>query len=422
MQTIQQMEKVSTSIILDKRYKKKEGDFAVKLRITHRRKQFYYPLNISMSIDEWEKVCSLKPRGEFKEKALLFNAIETKANEIIQSLNPFTIESFEKAFNKGSINYSDVFESLERYIETLDRQNRMGTKSSYECTVSSFKAYCTSIKKKSLEFHEITQDWLEEYEKWMITNQKSLTTIGIYLRNLRTVFNNAIADGNVNEDIYPFGRRKYTIPSGRNVKKALKISDVEKIYKFSPENESACRAKDFWFFSYLCNGVNMKDIALLKWKDIDKTKITFLRAKTARTTRQNSKPIVVLLTPEIESIIKRRGIPSDDKNNFVFGILEAQDNPDQQLKKIRQFIKTTNKYMTRIGNELNLQVQLTTYSARHSYATVLKRSGTSIEYISESLGHKDLRTTENYLDSFEDDQKLIHQSKLLDFGTLSDNK
>ena len=71
--------------------------------------------------------------------------------------------------------------------------------------------------------------------------------------------------------------------------------------------------------------------------------------------------------------------------------------------------------MKRIGEKLELDLKLTTYSARHSFATVLKRSGAPVEFISESLGHKDLRTTENYLDSFEDEVKEQYQRQLLNF-------
>ncbi|MBK6978385.1 MAG: tyrosine-type recombinase/integrase [Cytophagaceae bacterium] len=167
--------------------------------------------------------------------------------------------------------------------------------------------------------------------------------------------------------------------------------------------------------SYLCNGANMKDIALLKWKDIDSKRIVFVRAKTARTTKQDTKPVVVMLLPEIKEIILKWGLESKNPDDYIFGIVSQRDNSEDILKKVRQFIKTTNKYMKRIGTALELDLTLTSYSARHSFATVLKRSGAPIEFISESLGHKDLRTTENYLGSFEDDIKESYQKQLLNF-------
>ena len=75
--------------------------------------------------------------------------------------------------------------------------------------------------------------------------------------------------------------------------------------------------------------------------------------------------------------------------------------------------------MKNIGNDLGINIKLTTYSARHSFATALKRSGAPTEFISESLGHKDLKTTENYLDSFEDDMKESYQRQLLNFTNKS---
>ena len=84
------------------------------------------------------------------------------------------------------------------------------------------------------------------------------------------------------------------------------------------------------------------------------------------------------------------------------------------MAKIKQATKTINKYCKRIGEELEIETKITTYTARHSFATVLKRAGAPIEFISESLGHKDLKTTENYLDSFENETRQVYQRKLLD--------
>jgi integrase/recombinase XerD len=87
----------------------------------------------------------------------------------------------------------------------------------------------------------------------------------------------------------------------------------------------------------------------------------------------------------------------------------------KQRAKIKDVTKRINKYMRRIGIALGIDTDLTTYSARHSFSTMLKRSGASTEFIGESLGHKDKRTTENYLDSFEDETKLTYQNMLLEF-------
>jgi len=90
-------------------------------------------------------------------------------------------------------------------------------------------------------------------------------------------------------------------------------------------------------------------------------------------------------------------------------------SPAQQLQEKKQFLQVINKHMKRIGVKLGIDIKLTTYVARHTFATVLKRSGAPIEFISESLGHSDLKTTENYLDSFEDSTKKQWAQALVDF-------
>lgn len=271
------------------------------------------------------------------------------------------------------------------------------------------------MNRKKLAFSDITPDWLQSFEDWMVANKKSITTAGIYLRNLRTILNQAIEDGLLPQTNYPFSKNKYQIPSARNTKKALTISNIKKFIEYVPNTDAEERAKDLWTFSYLCNGVNVKDIARLKYKNLDSKRISFVRAKTERSTKTNQKSIVVIRIPEINLIINKWGNKNTAPDNYVFPILSENDTLEKEYAKIQQATKTINKYTKRIGKELGFELSLTTYTARHSFATVLKRSGAPVEFISESLGHSSLRTTESYLDTFEDDTKESYQRKLLDF-------
>lgn len=406
---------VTTAIIHDKRVKRKDDTYAVKLRVTHQRVQRYYPLNVHLSEEDWKKVHDEKPKKGFKDYLIFFGDIESRAIKIIQELQPFSFTSFERKFNVKTSNKTDAIICLSDYIDDLNDQLRTGTASSYSNALNSFKVYLATKKRKKLNFWDITIDWLNQYEKWMIDQGNSLTTVGIYLRSLRTIVNIAIEDGNMDKESYPFGKRKYQIPSSQNIKKALNISDIKKIFRYEPINESECKARDLWLFSYLCNGANIKDIVRLQYKNIDNRSITFLRAKTERSTKTNQKLISVVLLPEIKQIISKWGTKPTKDENFVFGLISKDDSPEKQLAKIKQVTKTINKYMKRIGEKLEIDMKITTYTARHSFATILKRSGAPTEFISDSLGHKDLRTTENYLDSFEDSVKESFQKKLLNF-------
>lgn len=240
---------------------------------------------------------------------------------------------------------------------------------------------------------------------------KSDTTIGIYTRSIRRLIKIAIKEGYATND--PF--LDYKIPTSRNIKKALVLSDIKKIVEYQPEeNSSEQFYRDIWLFSYLGNGINIKDICLLKYHHINSGNIYFLRAKTINTSK-NHRQIVLSLIPQNKAIIAKWGNSLKLPDQYIFPILYDGLTPEQQQAKIKQLTKQVNKYMKRIASKLNIEENISTYTARHSYATVLKRSGASLEFISESLGHSDLKVTERYLDSFEDETRLANTKKLLEF-------
>lgn len=405
---------VSTAIILDKRKVRKDNKCLVRLRITYERVQKYYSTVFVLSEKEFDDVMSVRPKGEFKDIKLKLSAIEEHALDIIKNMPEFSFDIFEKLFRnpRGTVTLASYYN---HYIIELKKEGRAGTVQNYQSSINSLKKYSA---KKELQFKDITPTFLLLYENWMLREGHSISTVGIYIRPLRSIFNKAIREKAISELIYPFGKDKYQIPAGRNIKKALNLSDIEKIYNYPSLPFSAeDRAKDIWFFSYLCNGINVKDICRLKYKNVNFSdgSISFIRAKTERTKRSNIKPIVGIITDEVKDIIDKWGNKPILSNTYVFPLLTEGLSPEEEFARIRQVTKTINKYMKRIAVELKMKLPVTTYTARHSYSTILKQSGASIEYISESLGHSDLKTTENYLDSFDLETKREVVKKLLDF-------
>ncbi|WP_181308156.1 site-specific integrase [Rufibacter sp. XAAS-G3-1] len=405
----------TATIVLDTRREKADGRFPIKIRITYNRRSKYYSAIVdnelvALSPDEWEKVVGPKPRSPYKEIGQALKALEHKAGGVIKEIPLFSFAEFEKRF-KSNRNKNDVYSSFEDYIKSLQEEGRITTALSYGNALSSLSKF-----RKPLLFDDVTPEFLHKYEKWMLGNNKSLTTIGFYLRSLRTIINEAKEAGIVKPEQYPFGTRRYTIPKGRNVKKALNLSQIEKIY-YHPVEEGTMeeKARDLWFFSYLCNGMNIKDICLLKGKNISNGKISFYRAKTKRTTRIDPKPIEFILPAEAQQIIDKWGNKYIGSESYVYPFLNDCETPTRERQIINQLTKNINTYMKRIATELELDINLTTYVARHSFSTVLKRSGASKEYIQESLGHQDSKTTEHYLDSFEDDIKKQFSDSLLAF-------
>ncbi|MBT3422822.1 MAG: tyrosine-type recombinase/integrase [Bacteroidetes bacterium] len=402
--------KALTSIILDTRRSKSNGLFPVKLRITYNRQQKYYPTDFDLSPNDFKAVYEPNPRKNYKAIRNKFDDIETDARKVVEKLSVFSFKKFESTlFNLVKSTYlKDYYDS---YIMSLENEGKIKTAESYRCSINSLITFAND----KLKCDDINFDFLKEYEKWMLKSKKSYSTIGIYLRSLRSIINKAINDGSLHPDLYPFGKNQYQIKKAPKSKKALKPSDIEVFfkhdYKSLAEKE---KAKNFWFFSFFGNGINFKDIANLRYKNIDGDYCCFLRAKT---TEASSEVIEVrfYLLSELKKIISKYGNKNRTLNNYIFPILKEGMSPKDQNRKIAQFIKTTNKWLGRISEDLKLEFKITTYTARHSFATHLKNKNASTEYISESLGHSNIYTTKAYLDSFGDELKKKNAEELLKF-------
>lgn len=406
--------KPSFTIVLDTRNKTKNGVYPLKLRVTFKRQSRMYGIGRDLSEEQFNKLFSSKLRDEtLKEIRMHSENIKKNAIDLSDKIRVFSFEKFRNAFLGNSSNSEktdDVYKNLELYIGNLESEGRVSTASTYECTLKSLKRF-----KKKLTFEEITVKFLNDYEKWMLNSGNSITTVGIYLRSLRAVFNQAIDNGIVDKEIYPFKKKLFQIAAGKNIKKALSLHDIHKIFDYPTVSGSSIdKAKDFWMFSYMCNGLNVKDICRMKWRDIDGDKLTIIRAKTANTKKSNQKLINIFLNDKAFEIIEKWG-SNRDANSYIFSILEENITSQRERELVQHFTKLINKYMKRIGKELGFEKPLTTYVARHSFSTVLKRGGAPIEYIAEALGHSSLKTTESYLDSFEDDVKKQYSNLLTKF-------
>ena len=410
---------ITTAVILEKRKPYKDGRYPIKLRVTFKREQRYYTLRNSkdeaektdkamgeafaFTLAEYSKIIADRPREPYNQIAIKLKALEKKANNVIKSLPNFTFQAFEKKLFSPILDDGDLFSAIRTAIKDLRDEGRISTAITFECTITSLQTF---TEKKSMQFSDVDITFLNKYEKWMLNKGNSTSTVGIYLRNVRTMFNQAINRGIINAEFYPFGMGKYEIPTGRNIKKALSQQEVGLIANYPAiDDTSEQRYRDYWLFSYLSNGINIKDIAFLKYSNISGDVITFLRAKTKQREKHNPRPITIVLTEMTERIIIKWGNKPVDSNTYIFPIIKDGLTPQQEYIIIQQTTKMINKYINRIAKTLNINQKVTTYTARHSFATVLKRSGASIEFIGESLGHSSLRTTENYLADFEIDVK-----------------
>jgi integrase/recombinase XerD len=409
------------SIVLDKRRSKADGKFPVKLRVftPSPRTQKLYATKFEYTEKEFQSIWeTTKPRTEHKEQRFMLQALESKANDTANGLNPFTFQEFEKKLFRKAGESQNILYQYSVTIERLIENEQLGTAKNYEQTVKSLIEFYTHQKgrePKKILFAEITPEWLQKYERFMTEKGRSLTTVSMYLRTLRTVFNQTISEGEIPIDLYPFGKKKYQMPAVQNVKKALNHDHLKLLFNATPMTPEQERAKDFWFFSYTCNGMNIKDIALLKYKDLQGDKIVFYRAKTKTTSKANLKPVTVYLNDYSLSIIEKYGNKDKSIQNLIFGIISEENSPEQNFRAIKNFTISINKSLKKLALSNGLTQDISTYWARHSFATNAIRNGASMEFVSEALSHSDLKTTQGYFAGFEDSAKREIMNNLMKF-------
>lgn len=403
-----QVSVATATYLLDKRRPKKTGHYPVKITVYHEGEKKRYKTGVDLTEAEWEKLWLPNLRDdELKQKRRKIELKKKAIEEIILNLNPFTFSDFESFFfSEKKVKASSYLESLfDQYIENLEKEERIGTAISYQTTLNSLIAF-----RGNKRITEIDQQYLRDYEMHLAMEGKSPSTAGIYLRQLRRIFNYSIEKGIISPAKYPF--KGYIIPTARNIKKSLNEQQLKQLLSYEPTLEQTKRALDFWIFSYLSNGMNMADICLLKRDCVKGAFFSFFRAKTKNTKKRDLRPIKVPVLPRSADIINRWKT-QDKSNPYLFPILEEGLTARQIKFRIQDFVKMVNTEMKKVANELKIDMTIGTYVARHTHSTMLKRKGVSTEAIKENLGHSSILTTENYLGDFEDEVKFENAKKLL---------
>ena len=412
------------SIYLDTRRPKDNGLYPVKLRVFSSaiKKAKLYPTIFDLSLKEFASAWEVtKPRTEHKQLRLDLQAIENKANETAQTIKPFTFDKFERKLYIKASDTDNVFYQYELLIKKLNKTGHIGNASNYDLSLKSIKAFIKYRNGKEptrLNFIEITPDWLAEYEAYMIDElERSSTTVSIYLRALRAVYNGAMSENESLKEVYPFGKGKYEFSSVKKVKKVLSKEDLKKLFDCIPQTPEQEKAKDFWFFSYACNGANIKDIALLTTKQLSKETIKFFRAKTINTSKKDSKEVTVYLNDYSNAILKKYA-NLDGKNEYIFTEhtkVSINDNDTVKHAKIKNFTKFINQNLKKLAEKNGISSDISTYWARHSFATNAIRSGASMEFVMEALSHGNLKTTQGYFSGFEDKDKKEFMQNIMNF-------
>ena len=377
----------------------KTGELPIKIRICKDRKTRYINLGVSTKPEHWDFEKN-QPKSNCPNRELLEKLIANKISEVRSKI--VELKSEDKEFSattlvdkvSSPVRLVTVGELFKQYMSRLEDEKRTGYRLSIQQTYNSLIKFNRHL---DIPFSGIDCNWLRRYETWLRKQDKSENTIGIRFRNIRTIFNLAMDMELVKQEDYPFKKFKVSKLHQETAKRALSKDEIQAVisYPVGGKDFYTRLAVSLFTFSYFMGGINFVDMAYLTDKNIIEGRLIYHRKKT-------SKLINLPLQEEALMVLK---MYKDSSKGYLFPILSKEHKTEQQkLNRLHKVITKVNRALKAIGEELNIPIKLTTYCARHSYATVLKRAGVATSIISESLGHSSERVTQIYLDSFENNQ------------------
>ena len=361
-------------------------------------KRKYISLGVSVAPQYWDFQKN-KPKRNCPNKILIEKLMAQKSRELSELV--LELEADNRQYTAATLVEkavrpkvkATVGSLMQEHIKELRDADRTGYALSMEQVYNSLVKFSGHL---DIPFSDIDIQWLKKYEQWLRSNGLAENTIGIRFRTLRRIYNIALERKLVKPEDYPFKSFGVSRLHQNTPKRAVNKDCIRKILNYPTEDKRyyCSLAIDLFKFSYFMGGINFADMAYLTGRNIMDGRLVYSRRKT-------KKIINLPLQQDALDVLNKYRSESD----YLFPIFLPYHKTEQQRRnRLHKVITKVNDALKDIGKELGIPIDLTTYVARHSYATVLKRSGVSTAIISESLGHSSEKVTQIYLDSFENGQ------------------
>lgn len=289
---------------------------------------------------------------------------------------------------KKATNSITLKESAQIIINRKLKANKPGSAKWYKDGVQSVLNF---TKSEDIKLYDISVSFLKDFQVHHENKGNSANGISSYLRAVRAIYNNAIKEDKFIPIKNPFDH--YKIPKTQRTKKRattkenfLKIRNLE-----YTKHSELWHTRNYTLVMFNCRGMNFIDLAKLKLGSIENDRLLYGRSKTGTA-------LSVKITPELFNILKEYIQGKSNNDEFIFPV--GYDGSVENYKFYLSQRRRVNKLLKIIAKDAGIEETFTTYSIRHSWATIAKFMGVSTEIISESLGHHSLNTTEIYLKNF----------------------
>ena len=280
---------------------------------------------------------------------------------------------------------------MKQVAEELRMGGSFGTAHVYRSSTNAIIAYCG---KGDFSFDKVTPEWLKGFEVHLRGRGCSWNTVSTYLRTFRAVYNRAV---NSRMIIYTPHLFRYVYTGTRaDHKRALCDEDMKKVFtKLSSSSAvptTVRRAQELFILMFLLRGLPFVDLAYLRKSELRDNVITYSRQKTGR-------HLSVTLTPEAMILLKRY-MSRDTDSPYLFPLLKSGEGTKEAYHEYQLALRSFNQQLMLLGKMLGLNDRLSSYAARHTWATTAYYCEIHPGIISEAMGHSSITVTETYLKPF----------------------
>ena len=297
---------------------------------------------------------------------------------------PYELTHIADAYQKLCQKHS-LFTFMEDVIAQYQRHGQIRTSETYLTTLNSFKRFRMDV---DVMLEEINSGLLLSYEYYLKMEGVTPNTISFYMHRLRAVYNRAVEQELI-EQHFPFKRVKTSIE--KTVKRAIPVKFIKKLKSLDlNDSPSKAFARDMFLFSFYTRGMSFVDIAYLQKKDLQHNILTYRRKKTGQ-------KLQVHWETCMQQIVNM--YPSNKDSQYLFSIIK--DPQKDHRRQYQNALIRINRNLKKLGEDVGLELPLTMYVARHSWATTARCEGVPISVISEGMGHDNEKTTQIYLASLE---------------------
>ncbi|MCT4664233.1 MAG: site-specific integrase [Flavobacteriales bacterium] len=400
--------------------KQKDGRYPIVLQVTFNRKVRRKRTGLNALIEQWDFTNHEFKKGVHGRRELnkKLEDIQKKAIKIYEKHfedKPFDYKVFLELFEEKPIEKRGVSAFCMEVSKGFIKTGQIHSANYYKHTASAV----LKVAPKDLPFEDFTEDWLRKFEEYHISKG---TKCHNYMVHLRSVFNKAVQKKLADFNRNPF-KNPYTNPYGYDfshlkklkLKKTKRIKDLDreqliKLKNFDNMTEKERKYMAIWFFSFYCFGVNLIDIARMKYKHIKNDRWYYDRNKTG-TGLKNGKPLI----DEALNIIQKFGTSGlkGKKDDYVFDILVGYDENEESInKRVNYYANFIRNACKRVATRMGFDGHFSYYSARYSSATLALNEGADRNTVSHLLDHENFSTIDNYAGRA-DDSKVLKAMEIL---------